>query len=76
MLSQQMEAVARQAAKLEMIKGLLWFVGGAAVSGITYLAADPGGSYYVFWGAIAYGGYRLLRAIYYWLNPESLIRKS
>lgn len=67
---------AREAAKREMIKGVLWFIGGALLTGITYATADPGGTYVVFWGALAYGAYRLLRAIYYWANPQALINKA
>lgn len=76
MFAQQLRAAARDAAKIEMIKGALWFAAGAAITGITYAAADPGGQYLIFWGPIAYGGYRLIRAIYYWLNPEALLRKD
>ena len=75
MLTQEMRVAARQAAKAELIKGLAWFLLGAVITGVTYAAADPGGSYVVFWGLMAYGGYRLLRAIYYWLNPNALLRK-
>lgn len=71
----ELRTIARHAAKAEMVKGFLWFIGAVVVTGVTYLAADPGGSYVVFWGAIAYGGYRLLRAIYYWLNPNALVKR-
>lgn len=71
----ELRHVAREASKVEMVQGLLWFVGAAVVTGISYLAADPGGSFVVFWGAMAYGGYRLLRAIYYWLNPNALLKR-
>jgi hypothetical protein len=59
-----------------MIKGFLWFLGGAVVTTVTYVAADPGGGYYVFWGVMAYGAYRLIRAIYYWVNPKALLRRT
>ena len=58
-----------------MVKGTLWLLGAAIVTGVTFLAADPGGTYFVFWGAMAYGGYRFLRALYYWLNPDALIER-
>ena len=76
LFAQELRAAARQAAKIEMVKGALWFAVGAAISGITYAAAAPGGRYLLFWGPIAYGGYRLVRAIYFWLNPEALLRKD
>jgi hypothetical protein len=69
-------AAAREAAKREMTKGVLWFVGAAALTGITYATAGPGGTYVVFWGALAYGAYRLARAVYYWANPQALIKKA
>ena len=72
---QELRDAARLVAKAEMVKGLLWLIGGAIITGITYAAAEPGGSYFLFWGPMAYGAYRLLRAFYYWLNPDSLIRK-
>ena len=55
----------QQAAKGEMLKGVLWLVGGAVVTGITYSAAEPGGTFFVFWGAMAYGAIRFLRGLYY-----------
>lgn len=75
MLQTELRAAARQAAKAEMVKGVLWLIGGAAVTGITYAAADPGGSFVLFWGALAYGAYRFLRAVFYWLNPDALLKK-
>ena len=74
MLPQEITEAARQAAKVEMLRGFLWFGGGAAITAITYAAADPGGRYMLFWGPMAYGGYRLLRAVFYWLNPKALVR--
>jgi len=70
------EAAARTAARAEMIKGTLWLLGTAVVTGVTYAAAEPGGTYVVFWGAMAYGGYRFLRALYYWFNPKALLKKA
>jgi hypothetical protein len=68
-----LEATARAAARAEMIKGTLWLVGAGLLTGVTYLTADPGGTYFVFWGAMAYGAYRFLRALYYWFNPRALL---
>ncbi len=74
-MSETMRQAAQAAAKREMLMGVLWLGGGGIVTLITYSAASSGGAYAVFWGAIAYGGFRLLRGIYYWLNPEALIKK-
>lgn len=70
-----MNEAVRQAAGSEMKKGVAWFAGAAALTVITYAAADPGGSYVLFWGAMAYGTYRLLRGFYYWANPNALLKK-
>lgn len=73
---QQANQAVRDLAKAEMVKGALWLVGGALLTGITYAAAEPGGTYAIFWGAFAYGGFRFLRALYYWANPEALLQKK
>ena len=57
-----MVAEGRRVAHAEMVKGLLWFGGGAAVSLVGYASAKPGGSYPVLWGAIIFGGWQALRA--------------
>lgn len=74
MLPHEITEAARQAAKAEMTRGFLWFAGGAAITLVTYASADPGGRYMLFWGPMAYGGFRLVRAVYFWLNPKALIR--
>lgn len=72
-MSQYVSQAVKDAAKVEMVKGVLWLVGGGALTGITYAMARPGDTYVVFWGALAYGGYRFLRALYHWFNPKSLM---
>lgn len=67
---------ARSAAKREMVKGFFWFAAAALVTTLTYSAAEPGGTYLVFWGALAYGCFRFLRAVYYWLNPPALLKRA
>ncbi len=67
---------ARNAARAEMIKGFIWVVAGGLVTGVTYLSAETGGSYFVFWGAMAYGGFRLIRAAYFWIRPHALIKRA
>ena len=42
--------------------GMYWFVGGLAVTLIGYMQTDPGGSYFIFWGAPLYGLIRMFRA--------------
>lgn len=76
MYETDIRVAARGAAKVEMTRGVSWLAGGALVTGITYASASPGGTYFVFWGALAYGGYRFLRALYFWFNPDALLRKA
>lgn len=54
--------------KKRIVSGLLWMIGGGAVSLITYLAASGGGTYLIFWGAVVWGGIDLLRGIAGWLE--------
>jgi len=60
----------------EMKQGVLWFVIALAITGGTWLFASEGGTYYVFWGAMIYGVYRLIRGFWYKMNPESLLEKA
>ena len=66
----------RKAARGEMIKGVLWFLAAGVITFVTYAAADEGGTYFVFWGAMIYGVYRLIRGLYYFSNPAALIEKA
>ncbi len=67
---------AKVLADSEMKQGVIWFVIGMAITGGTYLFASDGGTYYIFWGAMLYGVYRLIRGFWYKLNPESLLKKA
>jgi len=60
----------------EMKQGVIWFVIALAITGGTWLFASEGGTYYVFWGAMIYGIYRLIRGFWYKMNPESLLEKA
>ncbi len=58
------ERTARRAAgQNDLLWGAVWGGGGAVVTGFTY-AAGGGGGGFVFWGAILYGGFRILRGLY------------
>lgn len=76
MLNDYLKLTVQQAAKGEMLKGVLWLVGGAVVTGITYSAAEPGGTFFVFWGAMAYGAIRFLRGLFYYAHPKALLDKQ
>jgi hypothetical protein len=55
------ENPAAAADKRRMVRGAFWFIGGAAVTAITYAAAQWGtfgGTYVVAWGAMLYGAFQ------------------
>lgn len=63
----------RQKAQKMVLVGLLWFAGGLAISIGSYVAADPGETYHVFWGAALLGAYKLIRGLYYLADPAKLL---
>lgn len=67
---------AKTLADSEMKQGIIWFILALAITFGGYLLASGGGTYYIFWGAMIYGIYRLIRGFYYKLNPESLLQKA
>jgi hypothetical protein len=56
--------------KRHMLYGILWAVGGIAVTVITYNAANPGGTYIIAWGAILFGIIDFLRGLIGWLRYQ------
>ena len=67
---------AKVLADSEMKQGIIWFIIALAITFGGYLLASEGGTYYIFWGAMIYGIYRLIRGFHYKLNPESLLQKA
>lgn len=63
----------RQKARQMALVGLLWFAGGLAISVGSYVAAEPGETYHVFWGAALFGAYKLIRGLYYMADPGKLL---
>jgi len=53
----------KEAGRRAVRSGLLWAGSGLLLTVLTYGAAGPGETYYVFWGAVLYGGWRLIRGI-------------
>lgn len=51
-----------------MLSGLLWCVGGLAVTSASYWFADAGGKFSVFYGAVIYGIYDFLVGLVDWLR--------
>jgi hypothetical protein len=55
----------RDAASKNLVLGALWCVGGAVVTIVTYQIATEsgGGTYFVAWGAVLFGGIQFLRGL-------------
>lgn len=54
-------------ASKDILHGALWCVGGTIATVIGYLHASDGGGggrYFIFWGAIVFGGFQLLRGLF------------
>jgi len=48
-----------------MLFGALWCIGGIVVTAVTYNAVkETGGTYFVAWGAIVYGGWQFLKGLF------------
>ncbi|HWO07778.1 MAG TPA: hypothetical protein VNM40_04340 [Candidatus Paceibacterota bacterium] len=67
---------AEMAANRIILGGIGWIAAGIIITWITYAMADPGESYFIFWGLSVYGAYRLLKGIYYRMSPEKLIAEA
>jgi hypothetical protein len=58
--------------KKNMLYGALWCTGGILVTTITYSAASSGGgTYYVTWGAMLFGGLQFLQGLYQYLTSPA-----
>jgi hypothetical protein len=44
--------------------GLILLLGGGAITLYTYESAANGGSYFIMWGVMIYGGYRLILGLF------------
>lgn len=58
-----LEGLGRDKAKSDVIQGLFWMIGGIIFTGVTYAIADAGGTYFVAWGAVIFGGIQFLRGL-------------
>jgi hypothetical protein len=47
-----------------MLQGCLFSVAGLLLTAVSYALASPGGTYFLFWGLILYGGVRFLRGLF------------
>ncbi len=57
-------------------RGFITIAIGLGITFVTWLFASEGGTYYVFWGLVIYGGYIVLKGLYYKANPKSLINEA
>lgn len=67
---------AKKTARGIIKQGILWIAAGAVITGVGYAFAEPGGSYYILWGLMIYGGYKFLQGRYYLSRPQALIDKA
>jgi len=51
---------ARRAGRRDLVIGAVLVAAGASLTWYSYARAAPGGTYFVLWGAILFGAYRLL----------------
>lgn len=67
---------AKKVATKKVAIGAAWAIGGGALTAITYNAASDGGTYLIFWGAIIFGIWDILRGLYWLANPQALVDKA
>ena len=53
-----------------MFWGALWLVGGTVATVGTYNAAEEGGTYFIFWGAVLYGAFDFCRGLHGWFKYQ------
>lgn len=74
-VTQNMRSQFREAHKEQGISNMrtggLWFVGGSLITGVTYyMASEQGGSYFMTWGAIIFGGFQFLQGAYQYVQHK------
>ncbi|MBS1794523.1 MAG: hypothetical protein JSS81_11750 [Acidobacteria bacterium] len=53
-----------------MVVGALWAIGGTIATVLSYNAASGGGRYFIFWGAIIFGGIDFVRGFFEWIGGD------
>lgn len=66
---------ARDSWKNSMLIGAAICAAGGLLTWVSYAAALPGSTYYVWTGAILFGGYRFLRGAYRYFDCISVIKR-
>lgn len=59
------KSMVRRAAIRPFVSGLFWCLLGIVITAVTYNAASDGGHYLLMWGPILFGGYQMLKALYW-----------
>lgn len=58
-----LEGLGRNKARSDVVQGLVWVVGGLVVTGVSYMIASAGGTYFIAWGAVIFGGFQFIRGL-------------
>lgn len=62
-LNKEVTGARKRRAKKDIIYGFLWFAGGSIVTAVTFAGASAGGSYFVAYGAIIFGGFQCIKGL-------------
>ena len=54
----------RRRGLIQMLIGLAMVIVGLLLTGLTYMAAEPGGRYVLFWGLVIFGGWNVLKGLW------------
>lgn len=67
----------KQKAMINLLKGLAWAIGGILVTYFSYsYAAETGGTYFVTWGAILFGGIQAIRSLWYYSKVNEVVSEA
>jgi DNA-directed RNA polymerase subunit RPC12/RpoP len=61
----------KKAFKKPIYVGLAWLIAGSIITFGSYSNAENGGSYSIFWGAIIYGAYKMIKSLVSYLNFDA-----
>ncbi|MFH1968099.1 MAG: zinc ribbon domain-containing protein [bacterium] len=54
----------KQLAKQEITTGVIWVAIGIVITWLSYTFASEGGTYFIFWGLVIYGAYKIIKGSY------------
>ncbi|MGO4884404.1 MAG: hypothetical protein ACLP59_26820 [Bryobacteraceae bacterium] len=62
----------RAIGKKNMGVGAAWCIGGLLITGITYSSASSGGgTYFICWGPMLFGGWQFLKGLFQFLGAAN-----